>query len=332
MNLRIFLILLSTISLFSCKTIRTPFSQSVPPPAPDYSKNASWLALPNRPDYADLTPDVTFQDHQSSAEVDVFYIHPTIYESNKYWNADVRDTALNHKTATLAVLNQATVFNGACKVYAPSYRQMTLAGFYTKDTASKWESLRFAYQDVKAAFQYYMEHYNNGRPFIIASHSQGTVHGVWLVRDMIAGKPIQDKLVAAYLIGFPYDISMLKPIPVCEDATQTGCFMNWNTYLDGKEPKDIGWYANSANVNPVSWKINGEASAAAHEGMVWKNFQWDKDRKLATRSHKNMIWVQNPIKLPLKKNFHVGDYNIFWVNIRKNVELRVGEYLKLKVK
>lgn len=322
----------SLLALSSCHTMRVPFSQSSPPPAPNYALTSSWIALPNRPDYADLTPDASFQNRQSSAEADVFFISPTIYQSNKYWNADVRDTVLNHKIGTTTILNQATVFNGDCRVYAPLYRQMTLTGFYTKDTASKWEALRFAYQDVKTAFQYYLDHYNNGRPFIIASHSQGTVHGVWLVRDMIAGKAIQDKMIAAYLIGFPYDVNMLKPIPICADATETGCFMNWNTYLIGKEPKGIGDYATSAMVNPVSWKINGDATTAAHEGMVWRNFQWDKQRKLTTQSHKNMLWIQNPIKFPLKKNFHVGDYNVFWVNIRKNVGDRVNTYLSQQKK
>ena len=54
-------------------------------------------------------------------------------------------------------------------------------------------------EDVKAAFQYYLEHYNNGRPIIIASHSQGTTHAKRLLKEFFDGTALQHQLVAAYL-------------------------------------------------------------------------------------------------------------------------------------
>lgn len=325
-NFNFFLIF--ALTLTACGTLKQPFEAQSHPPAPDFSDERNWAALPFRSDYADLTPDKSFQDGQAAATADVFFIHPTIYRSKKYWNADVRDSVLNYRVETTTILNQATAFNGSCRVYAPRYRQMSLEGFHVPDTASKWKALRYGYQDIQAAFQYYLEHYNNGRPFIIASHSQGTVHGVWLLRDQVVGKPIEKQLIAAYTVGFPFDTTMLKPLRVCDCPTATDCYMNWNTYLEGKEHKNKEWYTSSAMVNPVSWTINGDASAEAHEGIVWKNFSWDPSRKCHTRSHNGILWFQNPLrtKLPLKKDLHIGDYNLFWANIRKNVAERVAAY------
>ncbi len=329
----IFSVFISFFFLISgCSSIKkTSFQEQAHPPAPDYSLNANWAALPNRPDKADLNPDPIFQDKQSSAEVDVFYIHPTIYRSKKFWNADIRDSVQNYKVDDLAIKNQATVFNGVARVYAPRYRQMTYPGFSVKDTASKWAALAFAYQDVKKAFEFYMQHYNNGRPFIIASHSQGTIHAIRLLKEMIDEKPIQRQFIAGYIIGYKVPQDAFKSIPICDCPDKIGCVVNWNSYLQGKESPWQEWYKNSVEVNPVSWKTDTiRTDANAHIGLVWRDYRFYPDRKLSTQNHGGILWVQNPIKLPLKKNFHVGDYNLFWGNIRENAELRVKTYLNSK--
>ena len=100
--------------LFSaCASMKTSYPQYTPPPAPDYSWEENWAALPFRQDYADLTPDASVTDQQSSAVADVFYIHPTIFDSRKVWNASIVDVETNHDVDTKAILNQATIFNGA---------------------------------------------------------------------------------------------------------------------------------------------------------------------------------------------------------------------------
>lgn len=321
------ILIFSTLLLSACATMKTSYPQYTPPPAPDYSWEENWAALPFRQDYADLTPDATVTDQQSSAEVDVFYIHPTIFENRKVWNANIVDVQTNHNVDTKAILNQATIFNGSCRVYAPRYRQMTLKGFFTKDTTSKRIALSVAYSDVKAAFEYYMAHYNQGRPFIIAAHSQGTAHGTRLVREMIDNKPIQSQLVAAYLVGFPMEQDKFKTIPVCNSPTQTGCVAHWASYVEGESPKDTVWYKNAVVTNPVNWKSDGTAAPASeHLGIVWKNFQYDKNKQLATSTYKNVLNVQNPIRFKAKKNLHVGDFNLFWMNVRQNVADRVVAY------
>lgn len=323
------LFILSALLLSACSTMKVSYPQYTPPPAPDYSWEENWAALPFRQDYADLTPTASVTDQQSSAKVDVFFIHPTILDSRKVWNASMTDKELNHNVDMKTILNQATIFNGSCRVYAPRYRQMTLKGFFTKDTASKAIALKVAYSDVKAAFEYYMKHYNQGRPFIIAAHSQGTVHGTWLVRELIDNQAIQKQLVAAYLVGFPMEQDKFKTIPVCNTPTQTGCVAHWATYIEGSSPKDTVWYKNAVVTNPVNWKSDGTPAAAnEHLGIVWKNYQYDNSKHLATSTYKNVLNLQNPMPIKVRKNLHIGDYNLFWMNIRQNVADRVAAYQK----
>ncbi|MEO6166685.1 MAG: DUF3089 domain-containing protein [Chitinophagales bacterium] len=124
---------------------------------------------------------------EATATADVFFIHPTIYTykpTTAYeWNGDVNDVTLNTKTDYSTIHYQVTVFNGSCKIYAPRYRQAHITAFYAAKGDDGREALDIAYSDVRAAFQYYLEHYNNGRPVIIASHSQGTRHAEHLLKD-----------------------------------------------------------------------------------------------------------------------------------------------------
>ncbi len=118
--------------------VDTKFSSLVQPPIPDYSNQDHWAALPFKKDMADTIPIKSLTDNQANAQVDVFFIHPTLYlekvDGRKYiWNADVNDAALNRKVDNSTILNQASVFNGSCKVYAPRYRQAHYYSFVTQN-------------------------------------------------------------------------------------------------------------------------------------------------------------------------------------------------------
>lgn len=318
------------------------FSGSTWPPVPDYSNQDHWAALPFKKDMADTVPVITLSDNQASAQVDVFFIHPTLYleqvEGRKYiWNADVNDSAMNAKVDGSSILNQASVFNGSCRVFAPRYRQAHITSFFTLDRESGEAALKLAYDDVKAAFQYYLNNYNQGRPFIIAGHSQGTRHGGMLIREMIEGKPLQEKLVAAYLVGMPVPQTFFKDLPVCAEPNQTNCFVTWATYQEGFLPKNYSSYEGGVCVNPLSWKTNEEAIPRSENlgGITWK---YDKvKRKInGAQVHNGILWIDKPhvpgrmfIKMD---NYHVADYNLFWFNLRENVRERTEAFLLNKSK
>src|SRR6187401_3006859 len=111
---------------FTPPVLVTPFENT--PLPPDYSLETAWASLPWKKDNADRVPASSkFIDMQEKAVADVFFIHPTSYlkqtERSTGWNADVNDEAINTITDDGSILNQASVFNGSCKIYAPRYRQ-----------------------------------------------------------------------------------------------------------------------------------------------------------------------------------------------------------------
>ena len=231
-----FLFCLIALFLYSsCSSVRPAgsFSVSKEPALPDYSDMYYWAAHPDKKDKADRTPEKHLVNNQQKAKVDVFFLHPTTYTGSRgqdQWNAPVNDRKLNKKTDKTAILHQASIFNGSGRVYAPRYRQAHLHAYFTskKDAADK--AFDLAYRDVKAAFEYYLENNNNGRPVIIASHSQGTAHAGRILKEFFDGKPMQKQLVAAYLVGLPVPADYFEYIKACETPEQTGCFCSWRIW------------------------------------------------------------------------------------------------------
>lgn len=315
------------------RSIQIPFAESQVPPAPDYSSLANWASLPDKEDMSDLLPKhCHLKDGQATADVDVFYIHPTTFLSGPQWNADLADAALNEKTDNLPIKYQSTVFNGSCKIYAPRYRQAHVRSFFNVDEGGR-EALMIAYSDVKQAFEYYMEHYNNGRPFFIASHSQGTLHATFLLRDLIEGTPLQDKLVAAYIIGFPVRDTTFKVLEPCNNPSETGCFISYGTFAENYYPDYHETFLKDAiMVNPVVWNTDTTAvSYSVQKGYVGRRFAKPRAKTFGTRIKDNMLWVTKPHmflgRLLKMKDFHIADYNLFWMDIRENVALRCKTYL-----
>ena len=106
-----------------------PFSTATTPAAPDYGNPDHWAALPDREDNADQAPEGV-QDLQSTADVDVFFIHPTTFYDTAHWNQPLDHPAANEFTDEQVLPNQAGVFNTCCRVFAPRYRQAQLYAFF----------------------------------------------------------------------------------------------------------------------------------------------------------------------------------------------------------
>lgn len=338
MIIPIALLLFTTGGLFAQHNpgVIIPFSESPVPAKPDYSNLDNWVALPSKSDNADLLPKnkVGLEDKQTTALVDVFYIHPTTLtqDDRPEWNADVADEFINNRTADLPVKYQATAFNSTGKIYAPRYRQAHLRAFFNYEDGGKY-ALGIAYSDVKAAFEYYLDNYNNGRPFIIAAHSQGTVHASYLIREMIEGKPLADQLIVAYVVGIPIRDTTFKQLPICTQPDQTGCYVTWMTYARDYIPENYeNWNKGCNIVNPLTWTCEtGLVPETKNKGFVGKKFVLRKNTWDAEISQ-DMLWVGKPHmplgKLLTMKNFHIADYNLFWLDVRKNAELRTKAYLE----
>lgn len=303
---------------------------------PDYSNLNYWAAHPWKKDPSDSVPKPLKKNFQPDSSADVFFIYPTSLtaETDTRWNADIDDAQINSKTDYSSILYQASVFNGSCRVFAPRYRQAHLKAFYIADTVSA-KYFDIAYEDIKIAFDYYLKHFNNGRPIFIASHSQGTKHAARLLKEYFEGKALQKKLVCAYIIGLPITDNFFTAIPVCKDSTSTGCFVSWRTYKRGyTEPLFVAKENFKAVViNPLIWSSDTSyISSSNNTGGVLLNFNKIIPRAVNANIHQNVLWTCKPNMfgkiLFTKKNFHVGDINLFYMNIRQNVKTRIAAYLK----
>ncbi|HRX89692.1 MAG TPA: DUF3089 domain-containing protein [Steroidobacteraceae bacterium] len=208
------------------------FADMPRPAPPDYSRQSSWAALPTMNDAADLVPaGDRYGDRQAAAAADVFYIHPTTYRGLDNWNQSLDDEATNQWTDVSVVNRQAAVFNACCKVYAPRYRQAQAAASVNFD-GDGGKAYAVAYEDVRAAFRYYLEHWNHDRPFILAGHSQGALHVQTLLREFGVEPTFRKRLVAAYVIGIPtleaQRVSDTPWLTVCARPTATHCLLGWN--------------------------------------------------------------------------------------------------------
>ena len=331
-------LILSLLASCAANKPKDVFTNYPIPPAPDYSKTEAWSALPGKSDNPAERLPVPLKGEALGTEVDVFFVHPTtlLYKrgAGDRWNGDITDKALNDKTDNSPVQFQASIFNAAGKIYAPRYRQAHLYAYYTKDTASSRKAFELAYSDVKAAFKYYLDHYNNGRPIIIAAHSQGTTHAGRLMKEFFDNNPkLRNKLVVAYIIGMPIPKNVFNNIPVCQSPTQTGCFCAWRTFEKGFYPKTHIYNNKFAVVNPLTWTTDTLlAPASLNLGGVLTDFKKIRVGTEEAQIHDGLLWVNKP-KLPwawLVKihNFHPGDLNFFYMDVRKDAKRRVGYFWK----
>ena len=330
-------ILLLIFCCTSCASIpKGSFGKDIPD-VPDYALEKNWAALPFRKDSADVVPLVEWKDVQANAPVDVFFIHPTTYTGRpgeKKWNADLADVDLNIQTDRYPIRYQASVFNGAAQIYAPRYRQAHLDCFYTERTRDAVLALELAYDDVKTAFQYYLDHYNNGRPFIIASHSQGTFHAKKLISDFVDDKPLQNQFIVAYLAGLSVPANLYSTIKPCSTPDEIGCFCSWRTIKEGFIPKKLHFPdSNIVVTNPVTWSQDKPVSTREEQiGGVLRDFKKLYPHLVNATVHQDLLWVNKP-KFPgsfllTTKNYHIADYNFFYADIRQNAQDRVTAYFR----
>ena len=171
------------ILFITCKPIylTSDFDFASSPEAPDYSDNKDWAVLPSH--WPEELEDVV--GPHINKEADVFYIYPTLFTDKKDagWNSNIRSSKIRNEILSKAIAFQASAWTKAANLYAPFYRQAHYRIFVDSYAEKGVEAGILAYEDVKAAFEYYLENFNNGKPIIIAGHSQGSLHAKKLIQE-----------------------------------------------------------------------------------------------------------------------------------------------------
>jgi hypothetical protein len=219
-------------------------------PGVDYSDDASWLCRPGRQDACaiDLTTTVVAADGKLEREtwapdpkapIDCFYVYPTV---------SLDTTPNSDMTAGAEELNvirqQFARFASQCRPFAPLYRQVTLTALRAGIAGQPMAVDRaLGYNDVLAAWNHYLEHDNGGRGVVLIGHSQGAGVLTQLLRNEIDGKPVQERLVSALLLGSNVAVPAGKDVggafqklPLCRRPDQTGCVVAYVSFRATQPP------------------------------------------------------------------------------------------------
>jgi hypothetical protein len=273
----------------------------------DYSNEAAWLCLPGRSDPCSQPLPTTALDANgygstglvrpaADPPIDCFYVYPTV-SRDPHSNSDIEIGAEERAVAMV----QFARFASVCRTFAPIYRQATLAALLgmVNGGASREEMLEFAYFDVANAWRHYLERHNQGRPFVLIGHSQGSIHLTRLLAERIEGRPEAERMLSALLIGSNVEVpegglvgGTFRETPLCTARGQTGCVVTYVSYratnpppagalfgraarpgmtvactnpaalAGGSAPLDSYWYAGpsvTATQNPIQWSSQGAA-------------------------------------------------------------------------
>ncbi|NBC88457.1 MAG: DUF3089 domain-containing protein [Alphaproteobacteria bacterium] len=367
------------LNLFSAELTRfamvpsSDFVETEPLERNAYQDPALWYSRPGigvtdparwQPAYAPETAVPSGVDEDAKARVlsteapdfALFFVHPTSYRSTDNWNAplgesDDPDAAEAEDFARIFLRGMASPFNAASEIWAPRYRQATMGAFLT-DGPERQQALDAAYADVREAFRYFLDSVDADTPIVLAGHSQGALHLMRLLAEEVKGAPAGERLVAAYVVGWPMSVDHDLPalgVPACATARQTGCVLSWSSFAEPADPSAVlETYANSAGLdgemrgtseilctNPITGRIGGSAPASRNLGTL-KPGESLADGELVpggvpgTCEDRGLLMIGPPpemgaLVLP-GNNYHVYDIPLFWANTKRDVVRRVEAF------
>lgn len=316
--------------------------------ATDYSNEANWM----------------YKETDAKHEVDLLYFYPTV-TSNPNDLAMSKISREMKESATYAFAETASCFAPYTNVFAPFYTQLPInvskeqiAQYFSKYNLDPsvlaggyLDMITYTHvrTDVYAALDYYFEHYNNGRPFILAGHSQGSAVCQVILREYMKVHPeFLSRMIVTYSGGFAITKDYLAKnthLKYATGETDTGVIVSWTTEAPGGSVYSVVTPENSVCINPLNWKTDETpASAEENKGMLspvhwlhcWEiihdnlaDATIDLNRGVVVTS----LW--DPEKYPLEtnvpvagdKSYHTFDYAFFYMNLRENCKKRIESYL-----
>lgn len=294
-------------------------------PLPDYAKKESWVALPDDPD---------------KHEVDVLWFYPTVVEGGDML-MDFTDPQLR-KAAQDTIDHQASVFTDSANLYAPFYRQLNKNGFKL-ELAKVNELLAYGQDDMWRAIKYYLDHYNHGKPFIIAAHSQGSSNLLDILKKHWGATGKEDKLVAVYLIGWsitPEDLAANPRLRMCQSAADTNCFISYNSLKDSLQDQSIQITKGTWVTNPLSWEsstTDGEVVPASQNlgavffpaGQAPQTFPHFTSAQIKDSGLVCVVADEHVLSSSAMPPgiYHRDDYSLFYENLKANAKIRIEAFL-----
>lgn len=342
-----------------------PRAAFTPPPAlaqNAYTRADMWYARPGQPGPGPAafrpTGDVAAPGGPPTPAPAhaVFFVHPTSHipigiTGDGAWNAPLGDKEAENR-ARLFLRGMATPFAGAAQVWAPRYRQATFGAFLT-DQPEAQKALAVAYRDVDQAWQAFLAAVPPDMPIVLAGHSQGALHVLTLLRERIAGTPVEARVAAVYPIGWPisvaHDLPAL-PLPACEEPRQARCLVTWSSFAEPADPgmitdrlADTPGYDGQPRgngpilcTNPLTGTRGGAAPASANPGTLRPEADFSGGSLVRGAvparcdPRTGLLLIGPPPQLGPGvlpgNNYHVYDIPLFWSALRADVGRRVRAF------
>lgn len=275
---------------------------------------------------------------------DLFIICPTVDMGKHGQMAMPIDDEKLRNNFVGALNMERGIYEKHTRMYAPYYRQAVFP-VYSLPLDEQEKHLARAYVDVRKAFQHYLKHHNNGRPIVLAGFSQGADMILRLMKEFFDDKALQDKLVAAYAIGWRLTEEEVKEYPwlrIAEGERDNGVIILFNSEKAGVEesiiiPRGVKTLA----VNPLNWRNDSKlAHRELNLGACFTNYGANIKEEIPTMTgayidekRGSLVVVDVPLaRFPqhLTGNgvFHIYDYQFFFRNLQKNVGDRIEAYLE----
>ena len=273
---------------------------------------------------------------------DLFLICPTV-DINDEYNMSMSDEET--KANFLGALNmERGIYEDETRMFAPYYRQVAMK-VYDMDSADREPYFEIAYSDISAAFSYYLENENDGRPIVLAGFSQGADMCYRLLAEYFDDDGLQDQLVAVYGIGWPFTEEMAKQYPQMRQA-QSANDIGTIICFDCEAPELEETFITPAglkvlSINPINWKTDGTiADKSENLGACFTDYDANILREEAglcgcyIDEERGALKVTDintkdypPIVPGLPEGgYHVYDYQFFFRNLQENVKTRIESY------
>ena len=292
--------------------------------------------------YASAENWAFLETDMTDTAADVFFIAPTVYlgdESHFCWASYDEETKPKFIGATMM---EKGIYEENTRFFAPYYHQASLTAIDLPDGGTKY--FDGAYQDVKKAFKYYLKHYNQGRPIILAGFSQGGDMCIRLLKDCFSDAKTQKLLVACYAIGWGITEEEVRANPhikMAQGADDTGVLITFNSEAESVTDSPIipaGMH--TLGINPLNWKTGSTpADRELNLGACFTDYSGGVtseipeltgaylDPERGTLRVTDVTPAEYPGVLFADGVYHIYDYQFFYRNLQENVQLRLEAYL-----
>ena len=329
-----------------------PFQTYTPPAAPNYASLESWLAQ----------PDLGVDPFTLSAKGDVFVVVPSVYRGGEHWNLPSDDLRRKGKLQRIVRPNYVSPYGESGRLFAPFYRQASLYAFMTNREDSHFAQ-DLAYQDVKRAFDVFLNQSPSERPIVLVGHNQGASHVQRLLIDYFQG-PLKNRLAVAYVIDHPLPLESfegpLSQLTPCTEPDQIGCVVAFGSFT----PKDTviaerfleqslvhnGQEYEAINnrptlcINPLLWTQSEDYAPArlhlggvAAEGLDPDMTPASMTKQSGAQCSSGLLLVDTPRSKSLRRPRAVGakfrtlPSNLFYEDLKQDAKRRVQNLLNTKI-